>query len=93
MQEAVSNIRVEHPDEQQLQELGVTEWPIWEKEPSDFDWHYDAVERCYFLEGEVTVETDEGTVNIGRGDFVTFPEGLRCRWRITQPVRKHYAFG
>jgi len=42
---------------QELDQQGVYEWPIWEKEASRFDWHYDTDETCYLLEGRVEVTT------------------------------------
>lgn len=86
-------IVIEKPTETKLKELNVFSWPIWTKETSTFDWHYDQQERCYFLEGEVTVKTPYETVFLGKGDFVTFPQGLSCTWQITEDVRKHYQFG
>jgi len=86
-------IEVRKPTPEELQSLGVSGWPIWEKEESSFDWHYDEKETCYFLEGEVEVETTEGEkVSIGKGDLVSFPQGLSCRWHIKKKVRKHYLF-
>jgi hypothetical protein len=68
-------------------------WPIWEKEISRFDWHYDQTEECYLLEGKAVVETNDGEkVQFGKGDFVKFPEGLSCVWEILEPVKKHYNF-
>lgn len=82
------------PSESHLQQLGVSDWPIWEKEVSDFPWHYDEREVCYLLEGEVEVTPEGGdTVRFGKGDLVTFPAGMSCHWNITHPVRKHYRFG
>lgn len=77
-----------------LQELGVFDWDIWTKEVSNFPWHYDEQETCYFLEGEVIV-TPEGreSVRIGKGDLVTFPKGMSCVWDVRKPIRKHYLFG
>ena len=88
-------IRVEHqPDPGKLQELGVDSWPIWEKEASEFPWHYDEQETCYLLEGDVVVTPDSGEpVRFGQGDFVVFPEGMACTWKIEKAVRKHYRFG
>lgn len=86
-------IKVKKLTPQQLKKMGAFQWPIWEKEVSRFDWHYDDTEECYFLEGEVTVETKDGKrVSFGKGDFVTFPKGLSCAWDIQKPVRKHYNF-
>jgi len=87
------DIDVKKPTPEELKSLGVIKWPIWEKEPSSFDWYYDEKETCYFLEGEVEVETADGAkVNIGKGDLATFNRGLRCRWHIKKKVRKHYLF-
>jgi len=87
-------ILVERKSDAELDALGVRNWPIWTKEASRFDWHYDERERCLFLEGDVTVETAGGEkVRFGKGDFVTFPQGLTCVWNVHVPVRKHYDFG
>ncbi len=70
------------------------EWGIWTKEVSKFPWHYDEKETCYFLEGEVVVTPEGGEpVRVGKGDLVTFPEGMSCEWDIRRPVRKHFRFG
>ena len=87
-----SRITVEKPSKERLDELKLTSWPIWTKEPSTFDWHYDDKETCYFLEGEVVVKTDQGETSIGKGDLVTFAKGLSCTWHVKQAVRKHYRF-
>ncbi|HEY9785431.1 MAG TPA: cupin domain-containing protein [Candidatus Obscuribacterales bacterium] len=88
-----SRIKIEKPDVKRLKELSVEDWAIWTKEPSDFDWHYDDRETCYFLEGKVIVKTDRGQVEIGKGDLVTFERGLDCHWTVVEAVRKHYSFG
>jgi uncharacterized cupin superfamily protein len=90
----MAEIRIERPDNVRLNGLGVYSWPIWEKEISTFDWHYDQKETCYILEGKVTVEPRDGVpVEFGPGDLVTFPKGMDCVWKISVPVRKHYTFG
>lgn len=85
-------IKIEQPEEKQIEEMGIKEWPIWTCEPSTFDWHYDQTETCYILEGDITVKTAEEEVHIGPGDLVTFPKGLDCVWQVKKPVRKHYNF-
>lgn len=86
-------IKVEQLSKKELAEKGVLSWPIWEKEISRFNWHYDDTEECYLLEGAVVVETESGRrVNFKKGDFVTFPKGLSCVWDIKESVRKHYNF-
>jgi uncharacterized cupin superfamily protein len=89
------DIRMEHhPDETQLDKLGVRGWPIWEKEVSEFPWRYDEKETCYLLEGDVTVTPDGGQpVRFGKGDLVIFPKWMSCVWNVHKPVRKHYKFG
>jgi uncharacterized cupin superfamily protein len=91
--EWIMEIKVEKPTRQFLEDRKVSSWGIWEKEVSRFDWYYDAPEECYILEGEVVVETKDGSrVQFGKGDFVTLPKGLSCVWDIKKPVRKHYNF-
>ncbi|MEO0949553.1 MAG: cupin domain-containing protein [Cyanobacteria bacterium J06641_5] len=89
------HIKVEHqatPD--RLAELGITSWPIWTKEASEFPWSYDEAETCYFLEGDVIVTPDGGEpVSMGKGDLVIFPAGMSCTWTIRSNVKKHYRFG
>jgi len=70
-------------------------WPIWTCEISQFEWEYTQVEKCLILEGRVTVAdlSDSGnSVDFGPGDYVVFPNGLKCVWRVEKPVRKHYEF-
>lgn len=87
-------IKVEHqPTQEHLNDLGVYKWAIWQKEVSKFPWTYDSQETCYFLEGDVIVTPDGGQpVQMGKGDFVTFPAGMSCVWEITKDVKKHYCF-
>lgn len=86
-------IEIKKLSKEELDKLGVFNWPIWEKEESEFDWYYDETESCYILEGEVEVTTNKEKVTFKAGDFVTFPKGLKCRWKIKKAVRKHYNFG
>lgn len=91
----MGEIKVErNPTPERLNELGVEDWPIWSKEVSEFPWSYAERERCYFLQGEVTVTPAGGVpVTMGEGDFVTFPEGMSCTWTIRRAVKKHYDLG
>ncbi len=82
-----------NPDPAHLESLGVLSWPTWSKEASEFPWSYDSKETCYFLEGDVVVTPDGGEpVKMGKGDFVTFPAGMSCTWKILADVNKHYQF-
>ena len=86
-------IEIKKPSDKDLEAKGVLSWPIWEKEISLFDWHYNSTEECFLLEGKVVVETEDGDqVEFEKGDFVTFPKGLSCIWDIKVPVKKHYNF-
>jgi len=87
-----NRIQVEKLSREEARRRGIDRWPIWTSDVSRFDWHYDTTEQCYILEGRVVVETAEGRVEIGPGDFVTFPKGLSCVWDVKEPVRKHYNF-
>jgi uncharacterized cupin superfamily protein len=86
-------ITVKRLNKDEIEKKGVTSWPIWEKEISRFEWHYDSTEECYLLKGLVEVVTEKGEkVEFSKGDFVTFPKGLSCTWDIKEPVKKHYNF-
>ena len=84
---------IEKPSADKLAALGVTRWPIWTKEVSEFPWSYSSQEVAYILEGEVTVIEKGGeAVSFGAGDLVTFPSGLTCTWKVKKALRKHYQF-
>ncbi|HEY7986766.1 MAG TPA: cupin domain-containing protein [Methylophilaceae bacterium] len=91
----MSKIIVEHdPSPERLSQLGVTNWSTWSKEVSIFPWTYSDQEIAYILEGEITVTPKGGEpVSFGKGDLVTFPEGMSCTWDVRKPLRKHYRFG
>ncbi len=89
----MAKITVEKPSPEKLASLGVTRWPIWTKEVSEFPWSYSSQEIAYILEGEVTVIEKGGeAVSFGAGDLVTFPSGLSCTWQVKKALRKHYHF-
>lgn len=88
-----SLIVIENPTAEKLNAIGVHNWPVWEKEESDFGWFYVETEVCYILEGHIIVTPDGGQpVEIVPGQLVTFCKGLDCRWQILKAVRKHYDF-
>ena len=86
------NIEITKLPEQKIIDREIRSWPIWTCDISEFDWEYSEQESCLLLEGEVEVESDHETVQFSVGDFVVFPKGLKCRWKVTKPVRKHYSF-
>lgn len=87
------DIRIEKLSKEEIEKKGIFNWPIWEKEISRFDWHYDSQEQCYILQGNVRIEPSCGeVVEFGPGDFVTFPKDMDCVWEIKEAVRKHYNF-
>jgi hypothetical protein len=86
----VKDITVEKPTQEQKEKC--RQWPVWKCKPDSFDWAYTETETCLLEEGKVMVTDDENSVTIEKGDLVTFPEDLECRWNITEPVIKHYSF-
>lgn len=75
------------------QALGVSRWPTWGCEVSNFPWSYDSTETCYVLKGRVVVTPDGGpAVEIAAGDMATFPSGMSCTWDVKEPILKHYNF-
>lgn len=85
-------IEVKRLSQAEINNLGIDNWPIWEKEESSFSWYYDDKEQFYLIEGEVKIKTDNSEVEVHPGDFVTCPKGLACEWDVTKYVKKHYQF-
>ena len=85
-------ITIQQLSESVIAEKNILSWPIWSCEISEFDWEYSDQEICLLLEGEVEVSSEFETVRFSAGDYVVFPKGLRCRWKVAKPVRKHYSF-
>lgn len=80
-----------HPDAARLAELGVGNWPEWEKEASEFPWEYIEEEISYILEGRAIITPEGGDpVEISKGNLVTFPSELICVWKIVEPLRKRF---
>jgi len=85
-------IKVEKPTDEQKKEAET--WPVWEKEVSEFPYSYSSQEVFLVVEGKATVTPDDGeAVTFGAGDLVTMPNGMKCTWKITEPIKKHYRFG
>ncbi len=83
---------IRKPTEQEKREA--QSWPIWTKEASEFPYEYDETETCLILDGQVTITNEDGQkFNFGPGDWVVFPQGMHCTWKINKDVRKHYRFG
>ena len=78
--------------ESEIVEKNIRSWPIWTCDVSEFDWEYSEQESCLLLEGDVEVSGNFETVRFSSGDFVVFPKGLKCHWKIIKSVRKHYTF-
>jgi uncharacterized cupin superfamily protein len=90
----MDSITIEHRvSPAKLDVLYVDDWPIWEKEVSEFEWEYDKTETCYIVEGEAIVTAvGQEPVTITEGDMVVFPKGMKCTWKITEAIEKHYSF-
>ena len=59
-----------------------------------FFWHYPEKEICLIIEGEASINTEDGEIYIIKsGDLVEFPEGLNCEWQITKTIKKHFRLG
>ena len=82
------NIIVKKPTEVEKNEMESK--PIWECDVSEFDWYFENEEICLFIEGEVIVSYEGGSASISAGDYVVFPKGLSCVWKVSKPVKKYY---
>ncbi|MBU0615723.1 MAG: cupin domain-containing protein [Nanoarchaeota archaeon] len=88
----MEKIIVRKPTEKEKEDM--EKCGVWDKGVSEFQWEYEIKETCLIISGEVTVTSDSGeAVSFKAGDYVVFPEGLKCTWKITKPVKKYYRFG
>jgi uncharacterized cupin superfamily protein len=90
----MSSITIEHNvTPAKLDVLFVDDWPTWSKEVSEFDWTYDRKETCYIIEGKAIITPEgEEPVTIQEGDMVFFPRGMKCIWKVIEPIEKHYIY-
>ncbi len=85
-------ITVDQLEQDELEEMGVFSWPVWEHDEEKFEWYYDKAEKCYIKSGEATITSEFESITIKAGDFVVFPAGLECIWDIESAISKYYAF-
>ena len=85
-------ISVDLLDREELEEMDVYSWPVWEHDEDKFEWYYDKTERCLIVTGEATITSEFESITIKTGDFVIFPAGLECVWDIQYAIKKHYSF-
>lgn len=89
----MAKIVIKHLSEEEIKKKEIRKWPTWEKEQSVFPWVYSTEEECYIIEGKIEVTDKDGNVyKIKENDFVVFPKGLECTWKIIEPVKKYYNF-
>lgn len=88
----MSKIEIRSVTTDELKRLHVENWPVWECQPSTFDWEYDLDETAYVLEGHVEILTSDGVFELRGGDLALFPKGLSCTWKVRERIRKVYRF-
>lgn len=85
-------VEVRKPTEEEIKMA--ESWPTWSKEVSEFLWSYGETETCLILKGKAEVTSDGGEKAVfGAGDWVVFPKGMNCTWKITEAIEKKYNFG
>ena len=88
-----SEIKIKKPNQDELKKLGIENWSPWSCNPSEFDWEYDSDETAYVKKGKVVVTPLNGQpVEINAGDLVTFPKGMKCKWKVIERIEKVYTF-
>ena len=84
------DIIVRKPSESEIENMQLQD--TWGCGVSEFKWHYDSHEEALIIEGEVEVSYGDTSVSFGAGDYVVFPKGLSCVWKVSKPIKKHYIF-
>lgn len=88
----VKRIQVHKLSTDELNRRGVAGWGIWEKGPSEFEWHYTTEEHCFVVQGRARITHGGKTVEIRKGDYAVFPAGLACTWKVIDVIKKRYTF-
>ena len=58
-------------------QYGIESWPIWECEPSKFQWNYEDKEICSIIEGQAKISMKNGDIYLIKArDLVEFPAGV-----------------
>jgi len=81
-----------NPSEALLKEMGVANWPTWEKEASSFPWEFVTTETALILEGECEMTPEDGSpsTTFKAGDLVVFPLGYKGTWEVKKALKKQY---
>ncbi|KAJ4827503.1 hypothetical protein Tsubulata_024618 [Turnera subulata] len=90
----IFGVKIEkNPPQSKLDELGVTTWSKYNGQPGKIPWTFEATETMYLLEGKVKVSVDgyDEPFEIGAGDLVVFPKGMKITWDVIEAVSKHYS--
>ena len=75
-------------------QYGIKSWPIWECEPSKFQWNYDDKEIFLIIECQAKISTQNDYIYLLKaGALVEFPAGLNCECEVTKSIKKHYLLG
>jgi len=78
--------------QEEVDKRGISSWGVWEKEPSEFDWEYTSEEHCFIIEGKAVITSGNTTEVIEEGDYVIFPVGMKCNWKVKRSLKKYYNF-
>ncbi len=91
----MNDILIEHdPSPMKLEAMGMEDWPIGADPVSVREKSYDRTETTFILRGRADLTPQGGgTVEIVRGDLVTFLPETRCTWNITEAMERHYRTG
>ena len=91
----MKSLKIEYkPSEKKLKEMKVSTWPIWAKDPCEYDREYEMPETCFYFEGEAKMIPETGEpVEIKSGTLLTIPAQFKCRWEITKELKMRYLLG
>lgn len=85
-------IDIDRLDTEEIDDLGIEEWPVMEYDEEKLEWYSDKTEYCFIISGEATIISEFESITVRPGDFVTLPAGLECIWDVDTKIRKHYTY-
>lgn len=88
----MKNVQVYRLSGDERDRRGVQAWDVWEKDASESEWSYTVEEHCFVERGSARIIHHGATLDVREGDYVVFPVGMTCTWKVPGPLTVRYAF-
>jgi hypothetical protein len=88
----VKSVQVYRLSGDELDRQDMRGWDVWEKDASESECSYTMEEHCFVERGSARIIHRGATLDVREGDYVVFPVGMTCTWKVAGPLGVRYAF-